>query len=59
MLILLFQSPLRTGPGTDLSLQSHRHQRAQLKSFIERGEKEGISPTEAMEMASPRHVGIR
>ena len=57
-MLILFVSVSAYGQGlqgTDLSrVKATDISDAQLKSFIERGEKEGISPTEAMEMARAR-----
>src|SRR5690554_4380322 len=58
VMLILFVSVSAYGQGlqgTDLSrVKATDISDAQLKSFIERGEKEGISPTEAMEMARAR-----
>jgi hypothetical protein len=58
IMLILFVSVSAYGQGlqgTDLSrVKATDISDAQLKSFIERGEKEGISPTEAMEMARAR-----
>src|SRR5690554_808591 len=58
LMLILFVSVSAYGQGlqgTDLSrVKATDISDAQLKSFIERGEKEGISPTEAMEMARAR-----
>src|SRR5690554_4435782 len=58
VMLILFVSVSAYGQGlqvTDLAwVKVSDISDAQLKSFIERGEKEGISPTEAMEMARAR-----
>src|SRR5690554_8082197 len=58
IMLILFVSVSAYGQGlqgTDLSrVKATDISDAQLKSFIERGEKEGISSTEAMEMARAR-----
>src|SRR5690554_3327608 len=58
IMLILFVSVSAYGQGlqgTDLSrVKATDISDAQLKSFIERGEKEVISPTEAMEMARAR-----